>query len=564
MFLEEAIESPVLSQSPIGISRIVQDGEDVRLDAEVLGESARCPACQTESFKVHDRYRRRPMDLPWRGRKARMVLTVRRFRCVNRLCKRKTFVQDCGPMLLPLARRTTAADETLLDMALSAGGEGGARMAGKVGLPVSADTMLRLLRRAPLPVLPTPRVLGVDDLALRRRYSYATLLVDLESHRRVDLLQGRDAETLANWLRGHPGVEVISRDRSGAYADGATAGAPDAKQVADRFHLLQNATEALDGMLRGRRLDVEETGIPQEAPDTPEEPVSSEGRLAEPQSEEAEEVLAELEPEKPLSPTKRYEAERRAARIARWRRVQELHRAGVSIRRIGEEVGISRKTVRRLISAPEPPRNRVLRPRPGGLTSPTLAPYVGYLQDRWQQGCTNVSRLTREIEAKGYTGSRSLLAQAVQPWRGPRSPKQTKKERRRAERLRRRTSMRWTCLKPPDKLKADERVLLEKLLAKDEQLALGYDLLQRFRRLLEARDLPALEEWLDDAKKSELPTFMGLAGGIEADRAAVEAAFRLPWSNGQLEGQVNRVKLIKRHGYGRAKFDLLRRRVLAA
>lgn len=214
--------------------------------------------------------------------------------------------------------------------------------------------------------------------------------------------------------------------------------------------------------------------------------------------------------------------------------------------------------MRRLISTPEPPRNRVIRPRPGGLIAPTLQPYVSYLQDRWQQGCTNVSRLCREIEAMGYTGRRSLLARAVQPWRGPRAPKQTKKERRRAERLRRRTSMRWTCLKPPDKLKADERVLLEKLLAKDEHIALGYNLLQR------VRDLPALDKWLDDAKKSELPTFMGLTGGIEADRAAVEAAFRLSLSNGQLEGQVNRAKLIKRQGNGRAKFDLLRQRVPAA
>lgn len=226
-------------------------------------------------------------------------------------------------------------------------------------------------------------------------------------------------------------------------------------------------------------------------------------------------------------------------------------------------MGITRRTVRTLIAAPDPPRNRIFRPRPGGLTSPTLSPYVSYLQDRWQQGCTNVSRLCREIEAMGYTGSRSLLAQAVRPWRARASPRQPKKERRRAERLRRRTSMRWTCLKPPEKLKADEKELLDKLLDKDEQLALGYDLFQRFRQLLKARGLPALDAWLSDAMTSELPTFMGLAGGIEADRTAVEAAFRLPWSNGQLEGQVNRVKLIKRQGYGRANFDLLRRRVLA-
>ena len=122
--------------------------------------------------------------------------------------------------------------------------------------------------------------------------------------------------------------------------------------------------------------------------------------------------------------------------------------------------------------------------------------------------------------------------------------------------------MRWICLKSPDKLKDDERGLSERLLSRDNGLALGYDLVQRFRLLLEDRDLTSLDHWLGDAKKSDLPTFMGLANGIEADQAAVEAAFVLPWSNGQLEGRVGRVKLIKRQGYGRAKFDLLRQRVL--
>lgn len=173
-----------------------------------------------------------------------------------------------------------------------------------------------------------------------------------------------------------------------------------------------------------------------------------------------------------------------------------------------------------------------------------------------------MSKLFREIQAKGYSGSRSLLAQAVQSWRGPKPRKRTKRERGRAKRLRRRSSMRWACLKPPDQLKEDEKELLGKLLAKDGELARGYDLLQGFRQLVGERDLPALDRWLDDAEKSNLPTFMGFANGIKGDRAAVEAAFRFPWSNGQLEGQVNRVKLIKRQGYGRAKFDPLRRGVL--
>ena len=533
------------------------------LDAVGSATAGQCPACRTSSTDVHERYVRRPVDLPWRGRKARLWVTARRFRCVNDSCGRRTFVEDFGQGLPRYARRTKEATDLLLDLALKAGGEEGSRLAGGLGLPASPDTLLRLIRGLPLPDPSTPRVLGVDDLALRRGCRYATLLVDLEAHCPVDLLKDRDAETLAGWLREHPGVEVISRDRAEAYAEGASAGAPDAVQVADRFHLLQNVTGALDGMLRGRSLSVEEPSpateqgdvLPAILPDGPGEPreeVDAAPRLAQ----------VEADPEPPMSPTKRYQEERREARTARWERVRHLHEVGVSISQIGREVGITRKTVRSLLARPSPPRNRVARPRPEGLESPTLAPYVGYLQDRWQQGCTNASRLFREIEAKGYEGSRTLLTQAVQPWRGPKKPKLPKKERDRVRRMSRRTSKRWTCLKPLEKLKDDERGLLERLLSSDDELALGYELTQRFRLLLEDRDLAALDPWLRDAKKSDLPTFMGLAGGIEADRAAVEAAFLLPWSNGQLEGQVNRVKLIKRQGYGRAKFDLLRRRVL--
>lgn len=485
------------------------------------------------------------MDLPWRGRKARLVVTARRFRCVNDDCSRRTFAEDFGESLPRYARRTKDATELLLEIALRAGGEEGARLAASTGLAVSPDTLLRLIRRLQLPDRPTPRVLGVDDLAMCRRYSYATLFVDLETHRPIDLLEERDAQTLAKWLKEHPGVEVISRDRAEAYAQGASEGAPDAIQVADRFHLVQNASNALDRMLRGRRLAVEE-------PEAPEITNNSETEAVQ---------VEDADTDQQLSPTKRYQAEQRAARVARWEKVRELRQLGASISRIARDVGITRKTVRSLIASPEPPHNRVVRPRPGGLSSPTLQPYVGYLQDRWQQGCTNVSKLFRELQSMGYVGSRSLLAQAVQPWRGPMS-RLSKQERQRARKMTKRSSMRWICLKPPDKLKEDERLLLEKLLAKDGELALGYSLLQRFRQLLKDRDLPALKLWLHDAAESDLPTFMGFANGIKADWAAVEAAFRLPWSNGQLEGQVNKVKLIKRQGYGRAKFDLLRRRVL--
>jgi transposase len=484
-----------------------------------------------------------------------LVITVRRFRCTNSACSRRSFAETFGDDLPRSARRTKQATDQLVDWALKAGGEKGSRLATRAGLPTSPDTLLRLIRRLPVPERPTPRVLGVDDLALRRRHTYATLLVDEETHRPVDLLEGRDAETLATWLRQHPGVEVISRDRATAYATGATAGAPDAVQVADRFHLLQNASAALDGMLRGRRLAVEES-----EPSVDE--LQDVNKAGTPTAAESA-VVPEIPPAV-LSPSKRYLAERQASRLARWQTVRTLHQAGASIHQIARELGISRRTVRSLVARYEPPRNKVEQRRPGGLSSPTIAPYLSYLQDRWQQGCTNVSRLFEEIRVHGYPGSQSLLTQALQAWRQPKTPKLPKKERRRARQMQRRTSIRWICLKPAEKLKADEQVVLTQLLSQDADLAHGYRLVQRFRSLLKERDLVALAAWVHEAKESDIPTFMSLANSISTDWTAVEAAFRLPWSNGLVEGHVNRVKLIKRQGYGRAKFDLLRCQVLAA
>lgn len=516
----------------------------IELEAEVVKENALCPSCKNVSSKVHDRYVRRPADLPWRGRSVRLVLTVRRFRCLNSACERATFAEDCGPNLPRYARRTLEANEHLLEIARDAGGEGGARIADSEGLCVSPDTLLRLLRNSPLPTVSTPRVLGVDDFSLRRRQKYGTILLDLESRRPIDILEGRERDVLSNWLKEHPGVEVIARDRSGAYAEAAKIGAPNAIQVADRFHLVQNASAALDGMLRGRRLGINEAEAAKGM------------RVSTPTLEDA-----GPDESATLSPYKRYWAERRAARVARWEKVKALAEAGTSISQIAREVGIDRKTVRHLIATAEPPHNQAVNRRPGGLSSPTLEPYVTYLQDRWQEGCTNASKLYRELVGRGYTGSLTLLARAIASWRTPRLPPE---QRRKMTRRTRRLSMRWICLRPPEQLKQEEKILLEKLLDRDAELALGHKLLQEFRRVVADRDIPSIENWLVQAKSSTLPTFVGLANGIDCDRAAVDAALELPWSNGPTEGHINRLKLIKRQCYGRAKLDLLRARVLAA
>jgi transposase len=461
-----------------------------------------------------------------------MCLTVRRFACPNPACARRTFAEDFGPRLPRRAQRTDGASQVLRVFGLAAGGEAGSRLAGTVGLPASADTLLRLIARQADCGVEAPRVLGVDDLALRRGVNYATLLVNMETHRPVDLLDGRDAEVLSRWLRDHPGVEIIVRDRSEAYAQGGRDGAPEAQQVADRFHLVQNAGAAMQELLRGRRR-VEYAAVPA----APASPTPAAPRR--------------------VSAKDQQRAEKREARDARWEEVRQRHAGGASITRIAAEMGMSRGTVRRSLAHPEPPRYPTINRRPSDLSSPSLQPFVAYLQEQWQGGCQNISQLYREIKAQGYTRSRSLLAQALLPWRPPRPPPGERRKRRRL-------SVRWLCLRPPDQLEDYKKEALASLLAQDLELDAGYQLLQRFRRVIAERDPAGLEAWLADARGSGLPPFASLANGIEGDRAAVDAALTTPWSNGMVEGFVHKVKLLKRQGYGRAGLPLLRARVLAA
>jgi transposase len=517
------------------VSLVRLDGPTVLVEVQGAAALGYCPACGSASDHVHDRYTRRPLDLPWRGRGVRLRVTVRRFRCMNPACSREKFVEDFGPALRRYARRTADVTALLLRFAESAGGEGGARLAQAAGVPTSPDTLLRLLHATDTPLASTPRVLGVDDFAFRRGHRYGTLLVDLETHRPIDLLADRTAESLATWLRQRPGVAIIVRDRAEAYAEGARQGAPEAQQVADRFHLLQNASAALEEVLRGRRRRLEYLA-----------------ELAPPAT------TATAEPA-PMSATKQQQLARRTRRLERWEDIRQRRAAGQSVSQIAREVGVGRKTVRRhLATRVPPPAPYAITPRPAGFQSPTLQPFVPYLQDRWQAGCHNARLLYRELVARGCTASYSLLQQALRGWRPPRPPRGGK------QRPRRRLSLRWLCLRPPEQLRADEQAVLTQALAADADLARGYDLLQQCRAVIRTRDVAALDAWLIAAQASQLAPFVSLANGIEQDRVAVEAALTTPWSNGPVEGHVHRLKLIKRQGYGRASVRLLRRRVLAS
>jgi transposase len=533
------ITDPLLSLLPGGLAvdRVEVNSGLVTVHARSCDVIAHCPICATPSGRVHGRYLRHVADLPLMGRVVSLSLQIRRFRCSQPDCLRRIFAERL-PAAAPFRKRRTARlADVQRSLALSAGGEPGSRLAGQFAMPVSGDTLLRLIRAVPVEPAPPARVIGIDDWAWRRGQRYGTIIVDLERNRPIDLLPERQADTVATWLKDHPGVEIVARDRAGSYADGIRTGAPDAIQVSDRWHLLRNLNDAVARALDRHHRDLRaataavETGMVMGAP-----------------------ASAPTTPEMSSAPAPSY-PDRHAVRRSRFDEVMALHHKGWPIKRIARTLGLNLKTVRRWLRSGQLP---TWNQRSRGSAVDVHAEYLG---QRWNEGCHNAAQLWEEIRKRGFRGQLRTVQRWVRRLRdaepsssgtGPFETAWKMPSKRRAA---------WLVVADPETIDATEQRFVEALSATSSELGRIIELARAFNAMVRYQQAERLDPWLAAAKDTALA---GFADGLVRDLAAIRAALSLPWSTGPVEGQISYLKTIKRTMSGRAKFDLLRHRVLEA
>ncbi len=482
----------------------------VEVEDDVLCVTARtragpraCPGCGTVCVHEHSRYERRIAERAVGGRGVVVELSVRRLYCENAVCPKTTFVEQVEGLTERYQRRTPGLREVLQAVAVALAGRAGARLTVLLGCAVSWMTMLNLLMRVALPDRPVPRVLSVDDFALRRGHRYGSLLIDAVTHRRIDVLADRKAATLADWLRTHPGVEIVCRDGSASYAEAVTLGAPAAVQVSDRWHLWHNLAGAVEKSV------IAHAGC---------------WNATAPRAGSAREQQTR---------------ERHAA-------VHALLEQGAGLLEAARRLGWTINCVKRYARAERV--EDLLRP-PQYRTC-LLDPYREIVRTRLNENVP-ITRILAEIREQGYSGAASLLDRYIAQGRAD-APDQAPSARRLTG---------WIMSKPAD-LVPDRRRHLDELTGACPEMAVLAAAVREFAVILTERRGQNLEDWINQTRAHKLPGFDQYLNGLEKDRAASIAGLSLPYSNGPTEGANTKVKLIKRQMYGRAGFALLRHRIL--
>ena len=529
------------------VHRVEDTGEAVMIAASCQAGSASCPRCGQPSAQVHGGYGRTVADGAAGGRPVLIVLQVRRFRCRNPGCPAVTFAEQARGLSERYRRRSIPLLAMLAGFGLELAGRAAARLAGTLGIAVHPSTVLRLVAATPdQEITAAPEVLGVDDFALAKGQVYGTVLVDMRTGGVIDLLPDREAATLEAWLTAHPGAGIICRDRAGAYAEGARAGAPGAIQVADRWHLWHNLAEYAEKTVAGHR------GCLKDQPGSGDAGGSdAPGTDGTPEQEppgQAEDGT--VPPDGFLDACGR---ERRLVTRTRDRYAEIRGRldAGQSLSAISRATGLDRKTVQRFARTAE----ELL----GKATSreSRLDQFKPYICQRWNQGVTDAAALHAELRERGWAGSVQTVRRYVRPFRqaltapgpAPAVPKT-------------RQITRW-LLTRPDHLQAGDQAQLDAIRARCPHIDALAGHVTAFAEMMTARTGSRdLEAWLTAVEADDQAGLRSLATGIRHDQKAVTNGLTLHWNSGKVEGTVNKIKMIKRQMYGRAGFDLLRKRVI--
>lgn len=519
---------------------------------------AACPDCSSVSNSRHSSYQRTIRDLPALATPVMIRARATRWRCRNTACERRIFAERLPHLAARFGRRTTRLAGIVRLFGHSAGGRPSERLMSRLGMPVSDTTILRSVKeaaRAETKRAPV-RVVGIDEWAWRKGLNYGTIIVDLEQRQVVGLLADRSASTSAAWFAGHPELEIISRDRAGLYADAARQGAPQARQVADRFHILKNFRDTIERQLgryeapiRMADVAIEDTATNETVPFE-----SSERHVA---------VAAE-ERSEPCRP--------RAGREAQFDDIRALYEAGSTVNEISRKLGLGLRRVQRWVCRIDFPERNVMAPKPS-----TPAYFGTFLAARWAEGTTKVRHLFSDIRHRGYTGSYSHVARFVAPWRRASAKKDgddrhtSNEDAPAPPRMRTMDPMTGRqispvaaaalCVKPRGQMTERQLANVDVLKAASTDFCTMRHLAMRLRGLLRGGTVEALDKWLTDARSSNIHGMRRFARTLRQDMEAVSNAVLEPWSNGQAEGQINRLKMLKRAMYGRAGVDLLRARM---
>lgn len=521
------------------ITEVEEKEQQLIIHARGAKKQAKCPKCQQISSRRHSSYTRTIQDLPIGLKLVEIHLAIRRLRCTNTGCSKRTFAEQ--HLVVPRrGRRTSRLSENMTEIGIALGGLAGARLAGKLHMPVSGSTILRLLRQIVLPAMATPQVIGIDDWAFRKGRQYGTLIVDHERGKPIELLPERDRETVIAWLENHPTIEVVTRDRSGEYRDAITQALPNAVQIADRWHLLKNLGQAVQRHITRRYKPLSRVVAYVISGQTDADIKTKQRRHA---RGPAGDMLHEARTEK---------------REALFAAVKARRAEGAYITDIAKAFNLSRPTVIKWVNYDTlPPDTR------GRFKNKCLIDdYIPYLQKRITAGCHNQTQLWREICKLGFTGKRPLVARWIlQNYKTNGQALEILPRENPDVAIPSYRELSWLLIRHTEELEEDEKQIVTALI-QDNKVAELRQLAHQFMNMLRHGTSCQWQSWLESSCESTVQELRNFALGLKKDRSAIYEAIRQPWSNGATEGHVNRLKFLKRQMYGRANFDLLRLRVL--